>query len=305
MQHYESLDELQLHNVWLTIGAFDGVHRGHQEIIRKMTAGAHAMRAPAVVLTFFPHPAQVLRGVQGAYYLTTLQERADLLGELGVDVVITHPFNKEVAARTARDFVTGLYQHLKMHCLCVGHDFALGRGREGNIAFLEHLGQELGYSLHVLEAVTVDGEAISSSRIRAALANGDLGTANRMLGRPHIVTGPVVHGDGRGHTIGIPTANLDVWPELILPRPGVYACYAHLDGRTWPAVTNVGYRPTFENQPALPRVETHLLEFGQDLYGKQMGLSFIARLRDEQRFPNVESLVAQIQEDIKQARRVL
>jgi riboflavin kinase/FMN adenylyltransferase len=247
----------------------------------------------------------VLRGAQGAYYLTTPQERAELMGELGVDVVITHPFNKEVAARSARDFMDDLYQHLGMHCLYVGHDFALGRGREGDIPALEKLGQQLGYVVHVLEPVELDGQVISSSRIRSALTEGDLEMANRLLGRPYSVSGPVVHGDGRGHSIGIPTANLDVWDGRLLPRPGVYACRAHLDGRTWRAVTNVGYRPTFENQPATPRVETHLLEFGQDLYGRQIDLSFVARLRDEQRFPNVQALVAQIQADIQQAREVL
>jgi riboflavin kinase/FMN adenylyltransferase len=305
MQHYDSLEGLQLTDAWLTIGTFDGVHLGHQEIIRKMSAGAHAMRAPAVVLTFFPHPAQVLRGVQGPYYLTTPQERAELIGSLGVDVVVTHPFTKDVAARSARDFMGDLHRHLAMHCLCVGHDFALGRGREGNIPALEKMGQALGYVVHVLEPVTIGGQVISSSRIRSALAEGDLETANRLLGRDYRVSGPVVHGDSRGHTIGIPTANLEVWPERILPRPGVYACRAHLGGRNWPAVTNIGYRPTFENRPVLPRVETHLLEFGQDLYGREMELSFVARLRDEQRFPDVQALAAQIQEDIRQARKVL
>lgn len=304
MQHYWSLDGLSLQKSWLTIGSFDGVHRGHQEIIRQLTAGAHAQGAPAVVLTFYPHPAVVLANRNEPYYLTTPEERAALLGELGVDVVVTHPFNREVAGTSAHDFMARLKSHLGLTHLWIGYDFALGRNREGNVDRLTELGQELGYTVQVLSAVKVNGELISSSEVRAALSEGDVQRASRLLGRPYSLSGQVIPGDGRGRTIGIPTANLDVWDKLLLPKSGVYACRAMVLGQTVEAVTNVGYRPTFENRPAVPRVETHLLDFQGDLYGRKVKLSFLARLRDEQRFPGVDALVAQIHEDIAQAKAI-
>ena len=301
MQHFWSLEEVDLQNAWLTIGSFDGVHRGHQAILQQLTAGAHANGAPAVVLTFHPHPAVVLRNRQGPYYLTSPEERAALLGESGADVVITHPFNRQVANLTAGEFVTRLHRYLGLKHLCVGRDFALGHGREGNIPVLEKLGQELGYTVETLAPVLLDGEVISSSSIRAALAEGQVELAGRLLGRSYQVSGRVVHGDGRGRLISIPTANLDLWSERVLPKVGVYACLAWVDGQPWKAVTNVGYRPTFDGAEHAMRVETHLLGFDQDLYDRTLALDFVARLRDEQRFSGVEALVAQIRQDIERA----
>jgi riboflavin kinase / FMN adenylyltransferase len=305
MQHFASLDDARLEGAWLTIGSFDGVHRGHQAVLRKLVTGAHAAGAPAVVLTFHPHPAMVLRGRSGPYYLTTPGERAELLAECGVDVVVTQPFDHQVAAQSAREFVGRLVERLGLRHLCVGHDFALGRGREGDLPMLRRLGKELHYTVNVMRPIRLEGEVISSSRIRAALAEGDIATAHRLLGRPYTVGGDVVSGDGRGRTIGIPTANLQTWDGRLLPRVGVYACTAMVDGRNWRAVTNIGLRPTFDQQPGLPRMEAHLLDFSGDLYGRQVSLAFIAHLRDEQRFPDAQALVEQIHQDIHRARLII
>ncbi|MBN2548340.1 MAG: bifunctional riboflavin kinase/FAD synthetase [Anaerolineales bacterium] len=305
MQHFQSLDDIHLHGAWLTIGSFDGVHKGHQAIIKKLTAGAHASGVPAVVLTFHPHPAVILRNRQGPYYLTSPEERAARLGELGIDAVITHPFTPEFASQSAFEFMRRIKSQLNLQHLLVGYDFALGRNREGDPQALRRIGQELGYSLDIMEPVYNGGQLISSSQIRAALAEGQIEEVNHLLDWTYQVSGEVVHGDGRGRTIGIPTANLKTWPGKLLPCTGVYACLAYLEGRAWQAVSNIGVRPTFENQPLEARLETHLLDFKGDLYHKQITLAFVKRLRDEQRFPDVTTLINQIQQDILQARSAL
>lgn len=305
MLHYRSLDGVTLHDVWLTIGSFDGVHLGHQRVVREIVAGAHRAGDPAVVLTFYPHPAAVLRKRQDPFYLTTPDERAHLLGALGVDVVITHPFNLDVAAMTARQFMTYLQAHLGIKRLFVGFNFALGRGREGDVPTLSRLGDELGYTVHVVPAVVVDGEVVSSSQIRAYLAEGNVGRVARLLGRPFQINGRVVRGDGRGKSLGFPTANLSVWAERALPKAGVYVCRAQVNGKIWGAVTNVGVRPTFEDEPVPPRVETHILDFNDDIYGEEVYLEFLMYLRDEMRFPNPQSLVEQIRADVAKAKQIL
>ena len=305
MQHYRSLDDVFLEDAWLAIGSFDGVHLGHQEVLKKLVRGAHATGSPAVVITFHPHPAVVLGKRQHPFYLTTPEERAALLGALGVDVVITQPFNRQVASLTALEFMTWVRDHLHLSHLIVGPDFALGRGREGNIERLSQIGEEQGYTVEVAGPVSSDGDPISSSAIRKALDEGDVERAARLLGRPYCLSGKVIHGDGRGKSLGIPTANLDVWAERAIPKNGIYVCHAHLDGLTWGAVTNIGFRPTFDNQPPSPRVEALLLDFDQDIYGQEMELSFIARLRDEVRYSSVQDLLDQIKLDIQDAREIL
>jgi riboflavin kinase/FMN adenylyltransferase len=305
MLHYWSLQSIYLKGTWLTIGSFDGVHRGHQEIIQTLTDGAHRAGQPAVVLTFYPHPAAVLRNRQDSFYLTAPEERAALLGVLGVDVVITHPFNLSVAGLSALDFMQLLKEHLDLRQLFVGHDFALGHGREGTVPRLRELGHELGYSVNVHPPFEIDGQVVSSSGVRAFLAEGDVASAARLLGRPYQVRGVVSPGDGRGRTIGVPTANLDVWPQRIIPKAGVYVCRAHFEGLTLGAVTNIGVRPTFEQQSPTARVEAHILNFEGDLYGREIQLDFYTRLRDEQRFPGIEALVDQIHRDIRRSQEFL
>jgi riboflavin kinase / FMN adenylyltransferase len=305
MDHFWSLEDVHLKDTWLTIGTFDGVHRGHQEIVHDLAARAHAGGEQAVVLTFYPHPAVVLGKRLDPFYLTNPEERADLLGEHGADVVVTLPFTRQLSLTPARDFITLLHGHLGMHHLLVGGDFALGRDREGDARMLAKIGQDFGYEVEAFPPVEIGGRPVSSSRIRAALAEGDMDEVALLLGRQYHVTGQVVPGDGRGQTIGIPTANLNLWPERAIPRSGVYVSQAMVGGKTWGAVTNVGVRPTFNAPVDRPRVETHLLDFSDDIYGQEVRLSFLARLRDEQRFPGVEALVEQIGKDISRAREML
>jgi riboflavin kinase/FMN adenylyltransferase len=305
MQHTWSLDGVQLEGAWLTIGSFDGVHLGHQALINHLTAGAYQAGAPAVVLTFFPHPTETLRQRDYPFYLTSPEEKATLFGQSGVDWVITHPFDLRVAATPARDFILQLHQHLRIRHLCIGHDFALGRAREGNFEALQQIGLELGYTIDRIPPFELAGQIVSSSRIRFCLGAGQVEEAARLLGRNFSVAGPVVVGDRRGRTIGFPTANLQVWEMRAIPASGVYACRATVNGITYQAVTNIGVRPTFEASPVPPRVESHLLDFDQDIYGEKLQLEFVSRLRGEQRFASASELIAQIQGDVRAARRIL
>ncbi|KPK53989.1 MAG: hypothetical protein AMS22_06580 [Thiotrichales bacterium SG8_50] len=305
MLHYWSLENVNLKNVWLTIGQFDGVHRGHQQIIRKLTAGAQAVQSPAGVITFFPHPAVVLGKREKPAYLTTPEERAVLLGDFGVDVVITHPFDSQIANTSAQDFMTNLVAKVNVTRLMVGHDFALGRDRAGDVTKLKELGKQLGYTLTVVPPVKIEGEVISSSVIRKSLFAGQVERAAKLLGRAYRINGTVIPGDGRGRTIGIPTANLNLWKERALPAAGVYVCRAQVNGKALGAVTNIGIRPTFKPKSDLTWVETHLLDFSENIYDQEIQLDFIAHLRDEQRFPDVQSLVEQIHKDITAARKIL
>lgn len=305
MRYYSSLESAHLQGAWLTIGSFDGVHRGHQAIIQQLTAGAHLQGAPAAVLTFFPHPAVVLGKRSDPFYLTSPLERAELLGQMGVDVVITHPFDLHLASLSAYDFMKYVQEYLDIRWLWIGYDFALGRGRQGNAERLRQIGLDLNYQVHAIEPITVNGEVISSSQIRSYLGKGDVQQVASLLGRPYRISGEVIQGDHRGHSLGFPTANLNVWAERAIPRAGVYICQSIVAGKTYASVTNIGVRPTFESQRNSPRVEAHLLDFDQDLYGQTIELDFIGRLRDEQHFPNPEALIAQVQQDIAQARKIL
>ena len=305
MLHYRSLAGIQLENTWLTIGSFDGVHRGHQEIIHQVVAGARKIGAPAVAITFYPHPAVVLGKRTDAQFLTSPEERANLLGELGIDIVITYPFTTETAHLTALEFMTRLHDHLGLRQLFVGQGFALGRDREGNTERLRQIGTELDYQLQVIPPVLNDGAPISSSKIRSRLQEGDVTHAAMLLGRFYRISGQVVTGDARGKSLGIPTANLQIWAERAIPKAGVYVCKAFVGEKSWGAVTNIGTRPTFEGGDQKPRVEAHLLDFNADLYDQELSLEFVERLRDEKRFPSIESLVDQIHADIARAREIL
>jgi len=299
------LQDLSIQDAWLTIGSFDGVHLGHQQIIRQITHGAHAAGVPAVVLTFFPHPSAVLRGQKNAFYLTLPEEKTALLTSMGVDYVIIHPFDRQVASIEPQAFIEMLHHHLGFSQLWVGYDFALGKNRAGDVPMLRQLGEQFGYSLQVVDAVRQGEDVVSSSRIRSALEKGEISTVTKLLGRPFSLRGRVIHGDGRGKQIGVPTANLEVDRARAVPGAGVYACRATVNETVYPAVTNIGVRPTFETEPVPPRIETHILDFAQDLYGEQIDLEFAAHLRDEQRFESIEALVSQIHRDIATAREIL
>jgi riboflavin kinase/FMN adenylyltransferase len=287
----------------LTIGTFDGVHRGHQALIGAVVSQARATGRRAALVTFHPHPAAVLAPARAPRYLTTPGEKVALLEGLGLDLVVLLPFSRQVAATPARDFVEMLSTRLNVRELWVGSDFALGRNREGDIAYLRMLGRELGYQLHIFEPVLEGEGVVSSSRIRALLREGDVEESTRLLGRYPSLSGEVVFGARRGRTLGFPTANLEVRPERAVPADGVYAVFALLGAERYPAVANVGVRPSFDNGQRT--VETHIFDFAQDIYGCDLVVEFVARLRDERRFEDIDDLVAQIGEDGRLARQVL
>ncbi|GAB4426014.1 MAG: bifunctional riboflavin kinase/FAD synthetase [Anaerolineales bacterium] len=304
-RHYRSLEDVSLQNSWLTIGVFDGVHRGHQEIIKNLTAGAHANHAPAVVLTFWPHPAVVLGKRKIARCLTTPDERAKLMMDLGVDAVITHPFSTRLASLSALEFMRFINRHLNLHSLWIGYDFALGRDREGDFARLTEIGNNLGFSTQAIGPVRNGGEIVSSSMLRHQIRSGKVAEAAESLGRNYSLSGPVVHGDGRGRKINVPTANIDYPKEKIVPAFGVYATWAWVSGERYPAATNIGINPTFTPDKTTPNVEAHILDFDRDLYGEMVRLEFVARLRDEMKFDGVDALLKQIHADIAQTREIL
>jgi riboflavin kinase/FMN adenylyltransferase len=290
----------------LTIGAFDGVHRGHQALIGDLVARARSTDRLAAVVTFHPHPAVILAPDRAPPYLTTPGEKAALLEGLNVDLLALLPFDRQMAATPARDFVAAVSRHLRMRELWVGSDFALGRDREGDVPRLRQFGRELGYDVHVVQpllSVSGEGEVISSSLVRALLSEGRVEEAADLLGRNVSLSGEAVVGAGRGRPLGFPTANLEIRPERCVPADGVYAAFAVLGAESFEAVANIGVRPSFGNGKRT--VETHILDFDQDIYGCDLVVEFVARLRDEQRFEESRDLVAQISRDIAAARVVL
>ncbi len=305
MPHYRTLEELHLERAWATIGSFDGVHLGHQVLVEQMVASAHASESLAVVVTFYPHPAVILRGIQQPYYLTSSDERADLLHSLGVDIIITINFDRALASQSAEEFMTILSKHLGLRQLWVGPDFALGKGRQGNLPVLQEIGKHLGYTVKVVDQVAISEERVSSRQIRSMIMAGKVKEASELLGRRYSVSGEVVHGDGRGKGLGIPTANLLVWPERLLPANGIYATWVVRGDERLASVTNVGFRPTFDNLLVLPRVEAHILDFNQDLYREKIEVEFVEFFRLEVRYTSINDLLEQIQKDIEQAREVL
>lgn len=308
MSHHRSLDNLKLDRSWLTIGVFDGVHRGHQVILRRLVAGAHAEGLPAVVVTFFPSPAVVLRDLRDPVYLSMPDERAELLAALGVDEVVTLEFNRQLASLPAADFMAWMKARLGIVHLCAGFDFALGHAREGNLPMLKQIGDQLGYTVTVVDPVAdPQNGAISSSRIRNLVANGEVRTAADLLGRRYAVNGVIAHGDGRGHGLGFPTANIAIPQQRLSPGFGIYATWIILRGQRFPSVTSIGVRPTFEQAPVAPRIEAHILDLPGDpnLYDQPVRLEFVEYLRPEMRFSQIQDLIDQIHQDIQQSREVL
>lgn len=304
MLHYRSLEEVTLPGSWLTVGVFDGVHRGHQQIINKLAAGAHANGLPAVVLTFDPHPAKVF-GRGDIKLLTLPGERARLLGEYGVDVVITQTFDRQLADTSAFDFMQRLKTQLGLAHLILGYDSTLGKDREGNAARLAEIGSELGYAVETVSALGDESGVISSTEIRKLVTVGKVEEAARLMGHPYRLQGLVSHGDQRGRGIGFPTANLEYAREKVMPVGGIYACRAYLGGERHMAAVNLGTNPTFTPDKQTFNVEAYLLDFNRDIYGEMMRLEFVARLREEMRYDSVETLIRQIRLDVEQTRAIL
>ncbi|MFQ5921963.1 MAG: riboflavin biosynthesis protein RibF [Anaerolineales bacterium] len=305
MQHLQDLSELRLELSSLTIGSFDGVHLGHQELLRMMVRRAKRADLPVVVLTFYPHPSVVLGRRTPAFYITAPDEKAELLGKGGADFVITQTFDLELSQVEAGDFLDRLTSQLGFTDLWAGEDFALGHQRRGNRHYLERESHARSFRYHLVSPTVVGGEVVSSTRVREALRSGDVARAATYLGRSFELPGIVQEGAGRGKELGIPTANLMIWEERAYPAVGVYACTAEVEGARTQAVTNIGFRPTFEDELQLPVVEAHLLDYVGELYGKEIKLEFVDRLRDEIRFSGPEALLEQIEKDIRHARGLL
>jgi len=289
----------------LTLGNFDGVHRGHQALVAKIVEEARVRGGTPVVLTFDPHPARVLSPDRAPRALMTVEQKAEVLTSLGVERVVALPFTLELSRKSPEEFAAiVLRDTVGAGLVAVGPDFRFGRERTGGLETLKRLGPRLGFAIELVPGVLHAGAPISSTRIRDCLAAGDVGEAAALLGRRFFVDGHVVGGEGRGRSLGVPTANLDVVNEQ-LPARGVYACWCRAapDGGAIRGVVNIGNRPTFgEGQST---VEAHLLDFEGDLYGRSLRVEFAARLREERKFPDASALARQIGQDIAAARRVL
>jgi len=304
MQIIDDLNQVSLQqDTVLTIGSFDGVHRGHQHLIGQVLRQARRTDLSAGLVTFYPLPAAVLAPHNAPPSLTTLGEKIALLEKLGLDLVAILPFNRQIAEISARDFITAILQHLRVKELWIGSGFALGRNREGTLPVLQRLGQEMGFKVIRVEPLMQDGEVISSTRIRRHLAAGQVRQAASLLGRYPSLFGEVVQGAKRGRNLGFPTANLQVRDDRALPANGVYAVYAVLGQERHLGVTNVGVRPSFDSDELI--VETHILDFDQDIYGVDLVVEFVERLRGEIRFDNLDELTAQIKQDTNHARHIL
>ena len=288
--------------VCAAIGVFDGVHLGHQQVIRQTLADARQHESLALVITFDCHPNRVVAPERVPPMIYTLPQRLRALAALGVDTALLIHFDRAFSRHTGEAFVRGLARDFgRVHSICVGSEFTFGHQRSGNVALLKTLGQELKFTVHSLAAVALDGEMVSSTRIRDAIRDGDLDTASQMLGRVYSLAGTVVRGDQLGRQLGFATANLEV-AGLVLPPAGVYAAHATLRGRQWQAAVNLGCRPTVARPAAALQVEAHLLDFNGDIYGEEMEITFVEKLRDEQKFPSLDELKAQVQRDIAAAR---
>ncbi len=296
----------------LTIGNFDGLHVGHLSIVKTVVERARALRGEAVVYTFDPHPRKVLHPDRAPGLLTTLEQKLELLAGQGIDLVVVEEFSQAFASTSPERFVREyVHERIRPQEVYVGYDFHFGRDREGSMRELTEVGPRLGFAVTIIPEVTVGGRDVNSTRIRDLLAEGAVEEASRLLGRPYPIRGRVVEGDRRGQGLGFPTANLEPENE-VLPAVGVYAGRVRLlegssgkpEAGPHPAVVNLGRRPTFAAGHAIVP-EAHLLEFQGDLYGRRVELAFVARLRDERRFPDAAALRSQIARDAAQARRVL
>jgi riboflavin kinase/FMN adenylyltransferase len=287
----------------VTIGVFDGVHRGHQHLIGETVRLARARGLLSSAITFHPVPRTVLQPGFTVPLLTLLPERLQLIRDLGVDVVAPITFTRELSQVSAADFVRLLREHLNMEGLVVGPDFALGRGREGNVEALQELGRQQGFTVDVVQQVDVGDERVSSTLIRQAVGAGEVRRAGALLGRPFTVYGTVIHGDARGRTLGFPTANITPAPERALPADGIYATFATFDHHRHEAATYIGTRPTFDGGERL--IEVFLLDFQDDLYGHDVSIMMVDRVRDDRRFQNAEELAHQMRLDVEKTRAIL
>ena len=300
-RNLESLPDSARHGA-VTIGNFDGVHLGHAKIVQRLMEQARAVAGPAVVFTFDPHPVRILRPDHAPPPLTWTDRKARLLQDLGVDAMIAFPTDAAFLRLEAREFFDAIVgQRLEARAMVEGPNFFFGRGRQGNVDLLGQFCRAAGVLLEIVEPVEIDGQVVSSSRVRELVERGEVEHAQRMLTQPYRIRGRVVHGAGRGRELGFPTANLE-GIDTLLPREGIYAGRAHAAGRLWPAAISLGPNPTFGEGRL--KVEVHLLDYHGSLYDHQIEVDFLARLRDIVRYGSVDALVVQMNHDLEATRRI-
>jgi riboflavin kinase/FMN adenylyltransferase len=306
MEIFEGIESIRrsLRNPVLTIGNFDGVHRGHQTLFRKAKERAETLAGESVVITFDPHPLQVLAPGSGPLFITPHERKLELIAACGIDVAVVVPFSMQFARMSAGDFVKVLLvDKIGAKAIIVGEDYRFGYGREGDIAFLQKLGQEYGFRVETVSGVEMDGTVVSSTLIRQFILEGDLREANRLLGRPYEIAGIVVPGHQRGgRLLGYPTANISLSGQAP-PKPGVYAVGVEIGDGSYGGAANVGYNPTFGGTDL--SVEVFVFDFDENIYEKFIRVYFVERLRDEKRFSGPEELTTQIRKDVAKARQIL
>lgn len=303
MEVHFDLPRRPLPTGWLTIGSFDGVHRGHVKVLRRMLRLAQSQGTPTTVMTFDPHPRCVLAPDTCPLSLTTVDEKAAVITDLGIDNLVVMPFTHKLSQLTATEFMERTTARIPLTGLVIGYDFALGNQRRGDRAFLEQYGAGRGFEVDVITPHSIAGQIVSSSLIRTALLDGQVARAARLLGRHYSISSFVEHGTGTGSRIGFPTANLAITPNKLVPKTGVYAVWVDIAGKAYPGALNAGYRPTFgENRLT---VEAFIFDFDRDIYHEEVRVRFVQRIRNEKKFESPEALVKQIEKDVARARRIL
>ena len=305
MHIFRSIDEIteKLPNAVVTIGNFDGVHLGHREIFRRVKREAAALGGVSLVITFIPHPIKMLGVHKGLRLINTYAEKELLLEASGIDYLLIIPFTAEFASISAERFVRDiLVGAIGVRKLIIGYDYAFGKNRQGDVAMLRHMGDDLGFTVDVLEPIALSGLVYSSTAVRRMIAEGDVRGVVRLIGRHFSVGGTVVHGKQRGKGLGFPTANLQTDKELI-PKPGVYAVKVKVDDATYDGACNIGDNPTFGNGSL--SIEVFIFDFDGDIYGREVRLYFVDRIRDEVTFPNPQALQEAIARDVARCREIL
>jgi riboflavin kinase/FMN adenylyltransferase len=297
--HY-NLDNFEAKTPVVTIGTFDGLHKGHQLVVSQLKELADKMEGESVIFTFYPHPRVVTSPNETSLrLLTTKEEKIGLFEKMGIDHLIIYPFNKEFAALSYSDFVrTILVEKMATKCLVVGYDHRFGKNREGGYEYLKNCAVKYNFEVIRTDALSVKADKISSTKIREALESGDIPKANHYLGYNFTLHGTVVSGKQLGRKLGFPTANIEASDKYkIIPGYGVYAVYADFEGKTYKGMLNIGMRPTFNKNADNRSIEVHIFDFEEDIYGREITLNFIAKIREEQKFAGIESLVNQLNED--------
>ncbi len=306
MRIYHSIQEFSAHNPILTIGMFDGVHAGHREILAHLESEKKAYQGESVLLTFWPHPRVFFGKAEGFKMLTSLDEKLELLEQTGLDACLVLPFTNEFANLSPEDYITQIiHEGIGARKVIIGYDHKYGKNGSGTFELMQKFAQKLHFELERIDAYSIESKAISSTKVRNALSVGDIKTANSYLTYNYFIDGTIVAGAQIGRTLGFPTANLQLnFSQKMLPTDGVYACYTLVNGEKYASVVNIGTNPTIQKELPLT-IEIHLLDFQGDIYGEQVRVQFVSRLRDEQQFFSREALQEAIKKDIAVARTVL